>query len=387
MRTIPNMADLLRPIDEIVNKKFLPAITEQSAISESTRKLLSLPVKLGGLGIPIFSEICEFEFNNSQRMSKYLVDKIVAQDPSYTVDLQREREIRVVLKKEKETREKEKLLELRRTMSKNEQRVNEIAQMKGASAWLTALPLKEEGFVLNKREFFDGLAFRYCWQMKRLPQNCACGSPFNMEHAMTCMKGGYVVRRHDRIRDLLAKVLADVAHGVHTEPHLQPLTGEVLSGGSNVKEGARLDIVARDFWQIHEMAFFDIMVFNPIARSHINTNLETLFKQKESLKKRLYNNRVTRVEHGSFTPVILSALGGFGVETSRFLSKLVEKVSEKKDLESSVVSNYIRTKISFELVRSQVACVRGSRSLRAMTIDVNEAEVVDTASVIRDSNA
>ena len=75
------------------------------------------------------------------------------------------------------------------------------------------------------------------------------------------------------------------------------------------------------------------------------------------------------------------------METSRFLSKLVEKVSEKKDLESSVVSNYIRTKISFKLVRSQVACVRGSRSLRAMTIDVNEAEVVDTASVIRDSNA
>ena len=157
MRTIPNMADLLRPIDEIVNKKFLPAITEQSAFSESTRKVLSLPVKLGGLGIPIFSEICEFEFNDSQRMSKYLVDKIVAQDPSYTVDIQREREIRVVLKKEKETREKEKLLELRRTMSKNEQRVNEIAQMKGASAWLTALPLKEEGFVLNKCEFFMAL--------------------------------------------------------------------------------------------------------------------------------------------------------------------------------------------------------------------------------------
>ena len=132
------------------------------------------------------------------------------------------------------------------------------------------------------------------------------------------------------------------------------------------------------------MAFFDIMVFNPIAKSHINTNLESLFKQKEALKKRLYNDRVIRIEHGSFTPVVLSSLGGFGLETSRFLSKLMEKVSEKKDLQLSVVSNYIRTKISFELIRSQVACIRGSRSLRALTLDVNEAELVDTASIIRD---
>ena len=161
------MAELLRPIDEIIDKKFLPAITEQNAISESTRKLMSLPVRLGGLGIPIFSEICGFEFDNSQRMSKYLVDKIVAQDETYRVDPQRDREIRLVLKKEKEVREKEKLLQLRSTMSKNQLQVNKIRQMKGASAWLTALPLKEEGFLLNTGEFFDCLAFRYCWQIKR----------------------------------------------------------------------------------------------------------------------------------------------------------------------------------------------------------------------------
>ena len=56
---------------------------------------------------------------------------------------------------------------------------------------------------------------------------------------MTCLKGGYIIRRHDRIRDLLAKILTDVTHGVQTEPHLQPLTGEVLPQGSNVEEGAR----------------------------------------------------------------------------------------------------------------------------------------------------
>ena len=44
---------------------FIQAITGGKNISEIERKLLSLPVKLGGLGIPIFSEICETEYSNS----------------------------------------------------------------------------------------------------------------------------------------------------------------------------------------------------------------------------------------------------------------------------------------------------------------------------------
>ena len=133
------------------------------------------------------------------------------------------------------------------------------------------------------------------------------------------------------------------------------------------------------------MAFSDVMVFNPIAKSHMNVSLEKVFQQQESKKKKLYNARVIRVEHGSFTPIILSALGGVGLETSRFLARIFEKVAEKKDLEKSVVSNYIRTKISFELVRAQVACVRGSRSVRAVAVNVNDAAVVQSMGSIQDA--
>ena len=57
-------------------------------------------------------------------------------------------------------------------------------------------------------------------------------------------------------------------------------------------------------------------------------------------------------------------------------------------MEKSVVANYIRTKlmtkISFELIRSQVAMIRGSRSLKAMNMDTNDAELVNQAAGIRD---
>ena len=131
------------------------------------------------------------------------------------------------------------------------------------------------------------------------------------------------------------------------------------------------------------MAFFDVRIFNPFAKSHLRSSLETVFKHNETVKKNQYNERVIQVEHGSFTPIVLSAMGGFSVETSRFVSRLVEKVADKKDIETSVVANYIRSKISFELIRSQVACIRGSRSLKKVNIDTNEMEVVECAARMR----
>ena len=50
-RTIPNISKHLRPLEEAIRYKFLPAITGQSALSDVERDLLALPSRLGGLGI------------------------------------------------------------------------------------------------------------------------------------------------------------------------------------------------------------------------------------------------------------------------------------------------------------------------------------------------
>ena len=144
------------------------------------------------------------------------------------------------------------------------------------------------------------------------------------------------------VRDMLAEVIDDVACDVRIEPPLQPLTGEVLQAtGANREDEARLDVAARDFWQRGKMAFFDVRIFNPFAKTHLDQKLDTVFKNQEALKKAAYNERVIRVEHGSFTPVVISAFGGFGRETGKFVSRLTEKISEKHDIPNSIVSNYI----------------------------------------------
>ena len=75
-----------------------------------------------------------------------------------------------------------------------------------------------------------------------------------------------------------------------------------MSGNSNTDSEARLDIKARGFWNRDEMAFFDVRIFNPFAKSYLNTKLDTLFRQKEDGKKTEYAELVIRIEHGSFTP-------------------------------------------------------------------------------------
>ena len=147
---------------------------------------------------------------------------------------------------------------------------------------------------------------------------------------------------------------------------------------------ARLDVAARGFWQDGAMAFFDVRVFNPFAKAHIKSKLMSVFDSQEKQKKTHYNQRVIDIEHGSFTPIVLSAYGGAGLETERFLSLLILKIAEKRDVPVSIVANYVRTKLSFVLVKSQVLCVRGCRKLWKQNIDAREAQVVECVGKIRE---
>jgi hypothetical protein len=87
----------------------------------------------------------------------------------------------------------------------------------------------------------------------------------------------------------------------------------------------------------------------------------------EREKKRHYNQRIVQVEHGSFTPVVFSAFGGCGRETHHFLSSLAEKLATKKNFNPSVTTNWLRRKIAFALLRAQILCLRGSRTLRKVS--------------------
>ena len=58
---------------------------------------------------------------------------------------------------------------------------------------------------------------------------CVCGDLFDADHAVICMRGGYIIQRHNEIRDLEAEIMQAVCTDVEMEPVVQEVTGEVLS--------------------------------------------------------------------------------------------------------------------------------------------------------------
>ena len=104
----------------------------------------------------------------------------------------------------------------------------DLATEKGPSMSLTSLPLKEMGFNLNKRECRDGTqpTVYAMTGLTEIPTTCLCGKPFTIDHAMICMRGGFVIQRHNELRDLEAELLNMVCKDVVTVPLLQDVEGE-----------------------------------------------------------------------------------------------------------------------------------------------------------------
>ena len=97
-----------------------------------------------------------------------------------------------------------------------------------------------------------------------------------------------MIQRHNELRDLQAEMVRMVCNGVETEPVLQDITGEELNRGASTAPDERLDIVARGFWERQRLAFFDIRIYHANADSYRALDLNQIYRQHETEKKRHY---------------------------------------------------------------------------------------------------
>ena len=101
------------------------------------------------------------------------------------------------------------------------------ARDKGASSWLNAIPLEDQDWFSTSKNSETHCGCDITMRLISLP---ACGEKFSTALALSCKKVRFVAQRHDGIRDLLTAVLSKVCNNVESEPQLQPLDNERLSG-------------------------------------------------------------------------------------------------------------------------------------------------------------
>ena len=189
MRTIPNISNLLIPIEDTIRNQFIPAITGGFICNEEDQRLLSLPTRYRGLAIPIFHEQADVEYNNLRRITVELTSPITVQQMKYTVDEPGiKKKIKLEINKEKENAYKYIMEHLKETMSEKSKRLLQLSTEKGVSNWLTRLPIAGYGFELSKQQFWNSIYLRYGWEISKLSTTCPCGSEFDIQHSMSCKK-------------------------------------------------------------------------------------------------------------------------------------------------------------------------------------------------------
>ena len=218
------------------------------------------------------------------------------------------------------------------------------------------------------------MKLRYDWGVPDTPSVCVFGDHFNVDHAMICKTGGFVIQRHNGLRDLEVEMLRMVCNGVEIKPVLQDITGEELNRGANTAPDARLDIMARGFWERQRSAFFDVSICHPNADSYRDMDPDQIFRQHETEKKRQYASRVLEGEQATFTPLVFSTTGGMAVECKECHSRLAELVATKKGKSYATTMSSIRARVSFALLRSALLCLRGSRATRRVHLEFSDID-------------
>ncbi len=247
-RTIPDIGHLSAPLEHAIRHKFIPAIVGRD-ISDLERDIISLPVRYGGLGIADTSITTDREYATSRKVTGSLTQLIKNQEHSLShYDSNNVRATIQALKTAKEESLQQKLKEIMAKVDGDLAKALTNAQEKGAGVWLTALPLASLGYTLNKEEFRDSIRLRYGWHIPNIPAYCVCGERNDINHTLTCKTGGYVIFRHNKIRDTNAEFLKQVCYDVQVEPELLPIENTEFCVQGNNSDKARLDISARGLW-------------------------------------------------------------------------------------------------------------------------------------------
>ena len=153
-RTTPIDEALFTPLETAICNHLLPSISGKQDISDSMRKILALPTRCGGLGLANPQEEVTREHTASCLLSRPLSELILQQEgciPPNCYATQKQAKTTII--QQKSTHTAEATAQVLEELPADLRRMTELAAEKGASSWLTTLPIEEHGFYLNKTAF------------------------------------------------------------------------------------------------------------------------------------------------------------------------------------------------------------------------------------------
>ena len=143
LRTSSDIADLLNPLEEAIQLYLIPALTGRPPCSSVERELLALPVRLGGMGIINPASNSHSIFDASTRLTSPLVTAITTQDQDRLMDIFEVMEAKGSIRQSNHGHQTQQAESIYSRLSPQLKRHVDLAKEKGASSWLSVLPLDD----------------------------------------------------------------------------------------------------------------------------------------------------------------------------------------------------------------------------------------------------
>ena len=165
----------------------LPSLTGRPPLNDIERDLLILPPRLG-IGIVNPSKY-NHNFHASMKITEPLQKAILSSSQAYSTETSQQHQNKQDVRRRIQDGQRLLQEEIKMSSSATSLRAIELAKEKGASSWLTAIPLREYGFNLHKSAFRDAIALSYGWNACRLYQHPVYVAPVSQSSTLSPAQG------------------------------------------------------------------------------------------------------------------------------------------------------------------------------------------------------
>jgi hypothetical protein len=364
-RVLPNSGPAFQPIEDAIHNTFLPSLFLDESITDTQRKLFTLPVRHAGLSIPNPCLTAHRNYSTSLQSSQPLLASLQNINPldvpSYCAAAKRNRRASRSAHDDHCTAT---LTSICQTLQPHTART--ILRAQSTGAWLTVAPNRLNGTELSRGEFRDSLRLRYELTPHNLPTNCdGCGHTFDVNHALTCPLGGKVLLRHHDVKKEFISLcsMAFSPSAVSDEPFIPSSQPAEATGNTNNDEtnALRGDVGVRGFWNTHSNTIFDVRVTHLDSSSYRDQDPKKILVRHEQDKRRKYQSRCHEARI-IFTPLVFSVDGMMAPDAQASTKRLAGQFSSKWGRAYSAMCGFVRARISIALVRSTHESLRGARS-------------------------
>ena len=330
--------ELYQPLEDALLTSFFPAVFGWDP-DPFLRSRCALPTRHGGLGIPNPVKLADQEWEASHALTGSLQKALLERADHFRVDpraIQTNRAARLRARDEELRTSADEMAE---ELSGRASRGFEEARLRGGSSWLSFAPLDELGLSLDRETFRDAVALRMGVELPDgMPTTCpSCGEKADLDHFLSCKKGGWVVRRHNEVVRAWKRYFEKAGyHIVFMEPVLRRSAAWHAHPrpGTNTAPEARADLVVRcdDGRDLVLSTSRSSTRAAPPMRAKSALRALTDY---EGIKDKAYADRVAPL--GTFTPLVCSVYGTLAPSAAATAHQAARRVDPEREERDAVL--------------------------------------------------